>query len=71
MNRLIMAILAVAAYILPASSKDRLIFTCISQEEGLTFTVNSIYKEKDGDVWMGCPSGLYQFNGHTDRKSVV
>ena len=50
MNRLIMAILAVAAYILPASSKDRLIFTCISQEEGLTFTVNSIYKEKDGDV---------------------
>lgn len=68
MNRLIMAILAVAAYILPASSKDRLIFTCISQEEGLTFTVNSIYKEKDGDVWMGCPSGLYQFNGHTLHK---
>lgn len=68
MKRLILAILAVTAYILTASSKDRLIFTCISQEEGLTFTVNSIYKEKEGDVWMGCPSGLYQFNGHALNK---
>lgn len=65
MRKLLLAISAILTYILAASSQEQRTFTCISQEEGLTFTVNSIYKEKDGDVWMGSPWGLYQFNGHT------
>lgn len=41
------------------------VYTQISQNEGLTATVNCIYKEKDGDVWIGTPTGLYSFNGYS------
>ncbi len=46
------------------SAQEKYIYTSISKKEGLTSTVNSIYKEKDGDVWVGTPNGLYSFNGH-------
>ena len=45
-------------------AKERYVYRQISQKEGLTSTVNCIYKEKDGDVWIGSPSGLYRFNGY-------
>ena len=51
-----------------ASARENYIYTRISQKEGLTSTINSIYKEKDGDVWLGTPNGLYSFNGHTLRN---
>ena len=43
---------------------ERFIYTKISNREGLTSTVNCIYKEPDGDIWLGTPKGLYTFNGH-------
>ena len=46
-------------------AKEQFIFTRISQEEGLTATINCIYKEKDGDVWIGTPNGMYRFDGNT------
>ena len=45
-------------------SKEQYIFTQISHNEGFTSTVNSIYKEKDGKVWIGSPAGLYSFDGY-------
>lgn len=46
-------------------AKEQFIFTRISQEEGLTATINCIYKEKDSDVWIGSPNGMYRFDGYT------
>ena len=42
---------------------EQFVFTRISQKEGLTSTVNCIYKEHEGDVWIGAPNGLFRFNG--------
>lgn len=46
-----------------SASKEQFIYKRISQQDGLSATVNSIYKELDGDVWIGSPKGLYRFNG--------
>ena len=46
-------------------AKEQYVYTQISREEGLNSTVNCIYKEKDGDVWIGTPTGLYSFDGYT------
>ena len=43
---------------------EQYIYTKISNQNGLTSTVNCIYKEKDGVVWLGTPRGLYSFNGY-------
>ena len=56
------ALLIASAAVL--SGKEQFIYTQISRKEGLTSTVNCIYKEKDGDVWLGTPNGLYRFNGY-------
>ena len=58
----VLYILFIAAYSLTAA--EQFIYKRISHQEGLTSTVNSIFKEKDGDVWLGTPKGLYTFNGH-------
>lgn len=50
-----------------AAVNKQYVFTQIAQNEGLSATVNCIYKEKDGDVWIGTPSGLYSFNGYSLR----
>ena len=55
-------ILAASLHVLTA--KEKYIYTRITNRDGLASTVNSIYKEKDGDVWLGTPDGLYTFNGH-------
>jgi len=47
------------------SAKEQYVYRQISHEEGLTSTVNCIYKEKDGDVWIGTPVGLFSFDGYT------
>lgn len=60
---LLSATLIVLTYI-GTNAKERFVYTQISQKEGLTSTVNSICKEKDGDVWIGTPNGLYSFNGY-------
>lgn len=46
-------------------AKEQYIFTQISHNEGFTSTVNCIYKEKDGKVWIGSPAGLYSFDGYS------
>jgi ligand-binding sensor domain-containing protein len=56
-----------AAAVLGAAAKEQYVYTQIAHNEGLTSTVNCIYKEKDGDVWIGTPSGLHSFNGYTLR----
>ena len=43
---------------------EQYIYTKISNQNGLASTVNCIYKEKDGAVWLGTPRGLYSFNGY-------
>ena len=68
MKRLLVAFAAIFAYLTVSASREQLIFTRISQYEGLTSTVNCIYKEPEGDLWFGCPSALYQFNGHLLRN---
>ena len=56
-------ILIISAIGLHAEGKQY-IYNRISHKDGLTSTVNCIYKEKDGDVWIGTPAGLYNFNGY-------
>ena len=51
-----------------AAANKQYVFTQIAQNKGLTATVNCIYKEKDGEVWIGTPSGLYSYNGYTLRN---
>ena len=48
-------------------SKEQLIYTRISQNEGLSSTINCIYKELHGDIWLGGSNGLYSFNGNILR----
>lgn len=58
-------ILALLSFALPVFAEgERYLYTQIAQKEGLTSTVNCIYKEKDGDVWIGTPNGLYSFDGY-------
>jgi len=71
MKRLFAAFVGILSYISALQAKDQLIFTRISKEEGFTSSVNCIYKEKNGEVWIGAMNGLYSFNGnllkhHTD-----
>ena len=65
MKRVILMITLLAAAITTARAKEQYVYTQISREEGLNSTVNCIYKEKDGDVWIGTPTGLYSFDGYT------
>ena len=65
MKRLALATITLLLTFAASAVDKQYVYTQISHEEGLTSTVNCIYKEKDGDVWVGTPSGLYCFNGHT------
>ena len=46
-------------------AQEQYIFTQISHTDGFTSYVNCIYKEKNGDVLVGSPRGLFRFNGST------
>ena len=65
MTRTILTIIAVFLSLHILSAKEQYVYRQISQKEGLTSTVNCICKEKDGDVWIGAPNGLYRFNGYS------
>ena len=67
MRRLLTAFIVLFASISAGHSKERFLYTQISQKDGLTSTVHSIYKEVDGNVWLGTPGGLYTFNGNELR----
>ena len=74
MKTILTTLILFLSVILPGTAKEQFIYTQISQKEGLTSTVNCIYKEKDGDVWIGTPNGLYSFNGnmlHNHRDSAL
>ncbi len=68
MNKTILSSILLLLIASAISAQEKFIYTSISKKEGLTSTVNSIYKEKDGDVWVGTPNGLYSFNGHILRS---
>ena len=65
MTRTILTTIAVFLSLHILSAKEQYVYRQISQKEGLTSTVNCICKEKDGDVWIGTPTGLYRFNGYS------
>lgn len=67
MKRLLFISSLLLASFLTIGAKEQFIYTQISRNEGLTSTVNCIYKEKNGDVWFGTPGGLYRFNGYDFR----
>ena len=49
------------------SAREQYIYTRISHDEGLTSTINSIFKKEDGHLWIGSQNGLFRFNGTTLR----
>ena len=68
MKRLILiTIILTCCFSASASTDKHYVYTQIAQNKGLAATVNCIYKEKDGDVWIGTPVGLYSYNGYTLR----
>lgn len=67
MKRFILICLVISAACCSLTAKEQFIYTQISRNKGLTSTINCIYKEKDGDVWLGTPNGLYSFNSHDLR----
>ena len=64
MKRLLIAIATIIISTITTYSKEQFIYTSISKNDGLTSTVNCIFKEKDGEIWIGSPNGLYTFNGY-------
>ena len=44
-------------------SKEQFVYSKISHNEGLTSSINHIFKENDGNVWVCARNGLYKFNG--------
>ena len=64
MKRLSITFILILGVIFSGVSKERFLYKQISQKDGLTSKVNSIYKEANGNVWLGTPNGLYTFNGH-------
>lgn len=65
MKRTALTILLFAAALCASAAGKQYVYTQIAQKEGLTSTVNSICKEKDGEVWIGTPNGLYSFDGYS------
>lgn len=68
MKRLLITIAAIIISNITTYSKEQFIYTSISKNEGLASTVNCIYKEKDGEIWIGSPKGLYTFNGYDLKR---
>ncbi len=65
MKKALTIILILSMHIVHSWAKEQYIFTQVSHKEGFTSTVNCIYKETDGNVWIGSPAGLYTFNGYS------
>lgn len=67
MKRLTLITIFLICCICASAATKQYVYTQIALNKGLTATVNCIYKEKDGDVWIGTPNGLYSYNGYTLR----
>lgn len=65
MKRFALSIILLTSFLCLSATDKRYVYNQIAQNEGLSSTVNCIYKERDGDVWIGTPNGLYRFNGYT------
>ena len=63
MRRLSLSAILILLVCTALSAKEQYIYTQISQKEGLTSTINCIFKEQEGDVWLGTPGGIFRFNG--------
>lgn len=70
MKRLLTIFILFLSVFHSGTAKERFLYKQISQKDGLTSTVNCIYKEKGGNVWLGTPNGLYTFNGHDLKRST-
>lgn len=68
MKRLLTIFIFLFSVVYSGYSEERFIYKQISQKDGLTYGVSCIYKEMNGDVWIGTPNGLYTFNGHDLRQ---
>ena len=67
MHRFLLVSTVLILQTLSAFSKEQLIYTRISQNEGLSSTINCIHKELHAEVWLGGTNGLYSFNGNLLR----
>ena len=67
MKRIIVLIITLALTGSHLSAREQYIYTQISHDEGLTSTINSIFKKEDGHLWIGSQNGLFTFNGTTLR----
>ena len=65
MKKVLSIIMVLSMNLVHSLAKEQYIFTQVSHKEGFTSTVNCIYKEMDGNVWIGSPAGLYTFNGYS------
>ena len=65
MKKVLTIIIALSLHLTQSWAKEQYIFTQVSHKEGFTSTVNCIYKETDGNVWIGSPVGLYTFDGYS------
>ena len=70
MKRISVAIAFLLAWYAGIHAKEQYIFTQISIEEGLTSTINCIFKEKNGEVWLGTPEGLFRFIAPLRQRSA-
>ena len=68
MKKVFAIIAFMSLFLVDSWAKEQYIFTQISHKEGFTSTVNCIYKEKDGKVWIGSPAGLYSFDGYNLKE---
>lgn len=64
MKRIALTLVSIFAALLICEGKEQYIYTQISQDDGLSSTVNCIHKEPYKDVWLGAANGLYRFNGY-------
>ena len=67
MKKVFLLVISLILTVPVLSAKEQYVYTQISLREGLTSTVNSIYKEMNGNVWIGTQNGLYKSNGQTLR----
>lgn len=68
MKRTVFLIILLTLSVHTISAREQYIYTRISQKEGLTSTINNIFKEMDGDIWISTQNGLYRFNGTYLRR---
>lgn len=65
MKRILLSLYIIILYSAPSlKAGDQYTYTRVTNRDGLASTICSIYQEKDGEVWLGTPNGLFTFNGY-------